>query len=163
MGNGEKMRRPLLFTILLALSVLMAVTTVEEESSAQVPPSVIGVKVLNVGEDYFEIKWETSTPTKCTVEWGKTKEYGQSKELTGSFDSYFRTNITGLDRTTKYHYRIVAEDLSGEVGQSGDFTVITGPQDEVDEGTPGWVWGIVSVLIIVLLVYLLLLRPAARG
>jgi hypothetical protein len=97
------------------------------------------------------------------VEWGETKDYGKSKELVGSFDTYFRTNLTGLERTTKYHYRIIAEDLTGEVGQSGDFTVTTGPQAEVDEGTPGWVWGIVSVIIIVLLVYLLLLRPAQQA
>ncbi len=156
------MNRPALFVILLAAAVLTTVTVVEEGCSAQVPPTIFGVHVLNVDEDSFEIEWETDTPTKCTVEWGKTKDYGNSKELEGPFEAYFKTNITGLDRTTKYHFRIVAEALTGEIGYSSDRTVTTGPQDEVEGGTPGWVWGLIATVVVFLLVYLLLLRPARQ-
>jgi hypothetical protein len=97
------------------------------------------------------------------VEWGRTKEYGESKDIGGSFETSFQTNITGLQRTTTYHFRIVAENLAGDVGYSSDQTVTTGPQDEVEGGTPGWVWGLLSVAIIVLLVYLFLLRPVSQA
>ncbi len=156
------MKRPLLLTVLLAAAVLTTVTVVEEGGSAQVPPTISGIHVLNVDEDSFEIEWETDTPTKCNVEWGRTKDYGNSKEMGGSFETYFKTNITGLDRTTKYHFRIVAEALAGEIGYSSDRTVTTGPQEEVGGGTPGWVWGLIATVTIFLLVYLLLLRPARR-
>jgi hypothetical protein len=156
------MKRSILLAILLVAAMSTAVITIENDSAAQVPPTVSGVHILNVDENVFEIEWETSVPSKCTVEWGKTKDYGNSKELTGAFDTYFRTNVTELDKTTKYHFRITAVDLADEVGRSGDFTVITGPQDEVDGGTPGWLWGLVAMLIIILLVYFLLLRPVRQ-
>lgn len=156
------MKHPLLLVLLLATAVLTTVTIVEDGTYGQVPPTVFGVRTLNVDENVFEIEWQTDVPCKCRVEWGKTKEYGNIKDLGGSFETYFKTNITGLDRTTKYHFRITAENLAEEVSHSSDYTVITGPQDEVGENTPGWVWGIIATVAIVLIVYLLLLRPA-RG
>ncbi|NIP36581.1 MAG: hypothetical protein GWN18_16595 [Thermoplasmata archaeon] len=156
------MKRPVLLSILLAAALLLTVTIHEDGTDAQVPPTVSGVHVLNVGEDYFEIEWETDTPTTCIVEYGRTKDYGRTKELGGSFDSYHKTNITGLDKTTKYHFRIVAENVAGELGYSGDFTVTTGPQSEVEGGTPGWVWGLVALSMIVLFFYLVFIRPARQ-
>lgn len=154
------MTRSLVLAVLIIASLLATVTLVEIDTSAQVPPVISGVRVLNVDENTVEIAWETDTPCKCTVEWGKTKTYGKSKEIGGSFETNFRTNITDLERTTKYHFRIVAENLGGEIGYSSDRTVTTGPQDEVGDATPGWVWGLVLLAIIVALVYLFLLRPA---
>ena len=156
------MKRPVLLVILLAFAVLATVTVVQDGGSAQVPPTITGVHVLNVDEDSFEVEWETDTPTKCIVEWGKTKEYGNSKELGGSFETYHKTNVTGLKRTTKYHFRIVAENLASDVGYGSDNTVTTGPQDEVEGGTPGWVWGLVLMFSIIVLVYMFLLRPARQ-
>jgi hypothetical protein len=153
------MKRAVILAILFSFVTLSTLPALEDGPEAY-PPTVTGVRVMNVGEEYFEIDWQTDPPSKCIVEYGRTKEYGNTKELGGSFDSYHRTNITGLQRTTKYHFRILAETAQGETGQSGDFAVTTGPQDEVEGGTPGWVWGIVATAIIVLLVYLLLLRPA---
>jgi hypothetical protein len=154
------MKRPVLLTILFAAAMLATVDVPEGETWAQAPPTVTGVHVLNVGEGYFEIEWETDTPSTCSVEYGKTKDYGKSKELGGSFDTYHRTNITGLDRTTEYHFRIVSENVGGTVGYSGDHTVTTGPQEEVGGGTPGWVWGLVLVGAIALLFYMVFVRPA---
>jgi hypothetical protein len=156
------MKRPLLLAVLLAAFVLAAVTIVEEGTSGQVPPTVQGIRILNVYENKVEIDWETDVPCKCKVEWGRTKDDGNTKVLEGPFETYFQTNITGLDRTTKYHFRIIAENLAGEIGYSSDRTVTTGPQDEVEGGTPGWVWGLTATLIIILLVYLFLLRPAQQ-
>jgi hypothetical protein len=154
------MKRSFSTTFLLLTSVLASIAIIDDGTSAQVPPSITGIHVLNVDEDSFEIEWETDTPSKCTVEWGKTKAYGESKEIGGTYETNFVTNITGLDRTTEYHFRIVAESLGGGVGNSPDRTVTTGPQADVEGNTPGWVWGLLSVAIIVGLVYLFLLRPA---
>jgi hypothetical protein len=154
------MKRPVLLVLIIASLLMATVDLPEGGTEAQAPPTVSGVHVLNVGEEYFEIEWETDTPTTCIVEYGKTKTYGKTKELGGSFDTYHRTNITGLQKTTKYHFRIVSENVGGTLGYSKDYTVTTGPQEEVGGGTPGWVWGIIATAIIVLLVYLLLLRPA---
>ena len=153
------MKRTLFVPFLLVASILATVAVIEDETSAQVPPVVTGIHILNVDENSFEIEWETDTPSKCIIEWGKTKTYGNSKQMGVSYETNFRTNITDLDRTTNYHFRIVAENLAGEFGNSADRTVHTGPQDEVEGGTPGWVWGILITIIIVGLVYLLLLRP----
>ena len=154
------MKRPFLLTMLIATALLATVDVPEGETKAQAPPTVTGVHILNVGEDYFEIEWETDTPSTCSVEYGRTKDYGRTKELGGSFDTYHRTNITGLDRTTKYHFRIVSENVGGTLGYSKDYTVTTGPQEEVGGGTPGWVWGLLVVAIIALLFYFVFVRPA---
>jgi hypothetical protein len=156
------MKRPVLFVLIVTIAFLGTVDLPEGDSEAQAPPTVTGVHVLNVGEEYFEIEWETDTPTTCIVEYGRTKDYGKSKELGGSFETYHRTNITGLQRTTKYHFRIVSENVGGTLGYSGDNSVTTGPQDEVEGGIPGWVWGLLATGMIALFVYLLLLRPAGE-
>jgi len=156
------MRRWLPFALMLAASVLGAATAVEEDVAGQAPPVILAVHVLNVGEDYFEVEWETDVPTKGSIEWGTTKDYGSDKSLEGSFDTYHRTNVTGLDRTTRYHFRIHVENLAGDTGRSGDQTVTTGPQDETEGGTPGWVWGLSAVIIIVLLFYMLMIRPGRQ-
>ena len=154
------MKRPVLLSILLAAALMATIATFHLETSAQAPPAVTGVHVLNVGEDYFEIEWETDTPSTCTVQYGRTKDYGMTKELGGSFDTYHRTNITGLDKTTKYHFRVVAENVGGTLGYSGDNTVTTGPQSEVEGGGSGWVWGGIALVVIVLLFYMVFIRPA---
>jgi len=156
------MKRSLILPVMLVASVLATVAVIDDGTYAQVPPVITGLHVLNVDENSFEIEWETDTPSKCTIEWGRTKTYGESKEIGGPYETNFRTNITGLDRTTKYHFRIVAENLGGDIGHSADRTVTTGPRDQLDESTPGWVWGLVLVAVIVGLVYLFLLRPAQR-
>ena len=154
------MKRTVLFSMMLATAMLATVPSSQVETSAQVTPTIFGIHVLNVGEEYFEIEWDTDTPTTCTVEYGRTQEYGNVKELGGSFDTYHRTNITGLSKTTRYHFRIVAENVGGQSGHSDDQTVTTGPQSEVEGGVSGWVWGIAALLAIVLMFYLVFIRPA---
>jgi hypothetical protein len=155
------MRLSTLIVFLLVAAVLSPIALVED-SDAQAPPVVLAVRILGVGENHFEISWETDVPTKGTVEWGKTKDYGESKATGSNFDTYHRINITGLTRLTEYHFKVVVQNVAGEVAQSTDHTITTGPQEELNESTPGWVWGITAVLIIVLLVYIFLLRPARQ-
>jgi hypothetical protein len=153
------MKRPVLLATVL-VAAFLATVTAPGETRAEESPIVRGVHVLNVGEDYFEIEWQTDTPSTCSVEYGTTKDYGKSKELGGSYVTYHRTNITGLDKTTKYHFRIVAENVGGTTVESSDHTVTTGPQEDVGGGTPGWVYGLVAVVVVVLLFYFVFIRPA---
>jgi len=145
--------------LLVAFILLCTVSLAGPDASTQAQPVISGVHVLNVGETYFEIEWETDVPTQGTVEWGTSKDLGNHKSMGGAYLTYFRTNITNLDRNTKYHFRVFGEDLSGGVGYSGDQTVTTGPQAENEGGTPGWVWGVSAAIAIVLLFYIFMIRP----
>jgi len=132
-----------------------------EDTDAQddVPPVVQGVRVLNVGENRIEVKWETSEPTKGGVEWGRTDKYGNTAKGSSSFETVHYLNVTGLEKGTLYHLRVYAEDLGGNFGYGKDVKVGTFPYEAEDEGLSTWTWGIIALVIIVLLIYFLFLRP----
>jgi predicted CXXCH cytochrome family protein len=80
--------------------------------------------------------------TNSIVEYGLTPRYG---EWTSTGDSYglgHRVTLTGLRHGKKYHYRVMARDVWGNMAYSGDHeldtTLDTGDEKraEVDKGVP---------------------------
>jgi hypothetical protein len=151
--------------IVLALLLVgpLAGTFMIDSADAQdeVPPVVMGVRVLNVGEEWFEVKWETNEPTKGGVEWGRTDEYGNTAQALGSFETVHYLNVTGLKKGTLYHFRVFAEDLGGNIGHGDDVKVGTFPYEAEDEGISSWTWAIIAIVLIVLIIYFLFRRPSA--
>ena len=156
------MRRLLIIALALLLVGTFAGIMIEEaDAQDEVPPAVVGVRVLNIGEQWFEVTWETNEPTKGGVEWGRTDEYGNTAQALGSFETVHYLNVTGLERDTLYHFRVFAKDLGGNIGHGDDVKVGTFPYGTEDEGLSSFTWAIIAIVIIVLVFYFLFLRPRA--
>ncbi len=156
------MRRLVIIALALLLVGTFAGIMIEEvDAQDEVPPAVVGVRVLNIGEQWFEVTWETNEPTKGGVEWGRTDEYGNTAQALGSFETVHYLNVTGLERDTLYHFRVFAKDLGGNIGYGDDLEIGTFPYGAADEGLSSFTWAIIAMVIIVLVFYFLFLRPRA--
>jgi hypothetical protein len=159
---GISMKRVMIIVLAILLTGTLGLNMTDDvDAQDEVPPAVMGIRVLNVAEHRFEVRWETSEPTKGGVEWGRTNKYGNTAQGPTSFETVHYLNVTGLEKGTLYHFRIFAEDLSGNVGHSKDAEVGTFPYEAADEGVSTLTWAIIAILILVLLIYFLFLRPVA--
>ena len=69
------------------------------------------------------VKPEGLEPTSCEFEWGPTTDYGHSAEClpapgsigSGDADVAVSAQIEGLDPSTLYHFRLVAENSAGKI------------------------------------------------
>jgi hypothetical protein len=73
---------------------------------------------------------EGGTPVeRCTFEYGATAAYGQSVQCSPAVPYTAATDVSaalsGLDPSTTYHYRLVAENEDGHVGQGEERTFTT--------------------------------------
>lgn len=160
--TGISMRRIVVIAMaLLLVGSYAGIMIGDADAQDEVPPAIIGVRVLNVGENRFEVKWETNEPTKGGVEWGRTDSYGNTALGISSFETVHYLNVTGLERGTLYHFRVFAEDLSGNLGYGKDVKVGTFPYEEEDEGLSSWTWAIIAIVIIFLVFFFLFRRPSA--
>jgi hypothetical protein len=81
--------------------------------------------------------------TDCRFEWGETADYGQSVPCDPHFSSIpnddadhgVKGTIGGLEPSTLYHYRLVAENALGQI-VSADRTLFTGGKPRIVEQTP---------------------------
>lgn len=153
------MRRSLVvISVMMLFATFTALSLVPSGAGNGLPPTISGVRVLNTGEYYFEVTWQTDVPTKGGVEHGTTKDYGETApEFGNTYEIVHYLNVTGLERGTKYHFRIYAENLHGDIGHSGDNEVATFPYEE-EGGLAWWAWVTIALVVIVLLMYLFLPR-----
>ena len=102
--------------------LMEAVTTPEPDTT---PPGFISIAVSSTGEMGANIVWTTDELAYGYVEYGETLTYGFSsaKSSTASMDG--NASLTNLKPGTNYHYRIVAQDESGNLGYSEDRTLET--------------------------------------
>ena len=89
------------------------------------PPEITGITVTNLGETNAWVAWATGIPTDGQVEYGLSTNYG----LSSVHDPVFRTNhlheLTGLDKGTVYHYRVISTGTNGLTAYSSDRTLRT--------------------------------------
>ncbi len=88
------------------------------------------------------------SPTKTKVLYGETASYGGTvTQEAGSEETAVEQAIqlTGLQSSRKYHFKVIAENENGETQESGDQTfeteaptVSTGSLDQTLNGEPGW-------------------------
>ncbi len=153
------MRRSLVvISVMMLLATFTTLSLVPSGAGDGLPPTISGVRVISTGEYYFEVTWQTDVPTKGGVEHGTTKDYGETApEFGNNYELVHYLNVTGLEKGTKYHFRIYAENLNGDIGHSGDNEVATFPYEE--EGRLAWwAWVVIALVVIVVLMYLFLPR-----
>lgn len=158
------MRRSLSISMVLMLVATFALLFIAPSGADNgIPPTISGVRVLNTGEHYFEVTWQTDVPTKGGVEYGETKDYGDTApEFGNNYETIHYLNVTDLKRGTKYHFRIFAENFNGDMGYSGDAEVATFPYEE-EGGLPWWAWTAIALAVIAVMMYLFFPRGGGTG
>jgi uncharacterized lipoprotein YddW (UPF0748 family)/chitodextrinase len=89
------------------------------------PPTVSNVRTANVQATNAQILWDTSENADSQVEYGLTASYGSSTTLDPAAVTAHAVQLTGLTRTTLYHYRVKSKDPAGNLTTSGDYTFTT--------------------------------------
>lgn len=153
------MRRPVLVLLVMMLAASFAfLSSAPTGAENGIPPTISGVRVISTGEYYFEVTWQTNVPTKGGVEYGKSKDYGKTvHEFGDNYETVHYINVTGLEKGTKYQFRVFADDFAGDRGFSPNNEVATFPYEE-EGGLPWWAWTIIALTVILVLMYLFLPR-----
>ena len=106
-------------------SAAMETTTAPMEKMAApeadtVPPGFISIATASAEETEANIVWTTDEPAYGYVEYGETTSYGLSTPKSTAAAMDHMASIANLTPGIVYHYRIVAEDESGNIAYSED-------------------------------------------
>jgi hypothetical protein len=98
-------------------------------------PTISALAVSNVLSDSATIAWKTDEKANSFVTYGKTQNYGQTSGTWDSVDSHSVTLI-GLNPLTKYFFRALSADESGNLASSTEssFTTLS-LEEEIKQAT----------------------------
>lgn len=88
------------------------------------PPIITAIAVISVTNNRATISWATDEPANSTVEYGRTQSLG-STVASQVLETNHRVMLTGLRPRTKYFYRIMSADASGNMSASSVRTFFT--------------------------------------
>jgi hypothetical protein len=95
-------------------------------NSAAGPGTLIsGVTISGITSSGATISWSTSTSTDTQVVYGLSNAYGQATALNSTATMSHSANLTGLQASTQYHFRVQSRDSSGVLAVSSDATFTT--------------------------------------
>jgi hypothetical protein len=110
-------------------------TGVSKESVFQTKPAprIEDVEVSSIGLDYVIIDVLTKGSVSANFLYGRTKNYGGSKEInTSTSESEYSVMLTALEDGVEYHYTIILTDEEGfEYDGFGDLVFTTPPRPQV--------------------------------
>lgn len=87
-------------------------------------PIISGVSSGAITDSSATITWTTDESSDSTVEYGPTTAYGSS-QANASMVLNHTINLTGLNPSTTYQYRVKSKDASNNTGTSGNFSFTT--------------------------------------
>jgi len=92
-------------------------------------PPVISDVSSSVSTSTAVITWKTNELANSRVEYGKTTNYGSlATSSTLTIDHVI--NLSNLDPSTTYHYRVISTDANNNTATSTDYTFTTQPPDD---------------------------------
>ena len=112
----------------LAADTSTADTTTEPITMPEpdtVPPGFVSIASVSAQVSQATVVWTTDELAYGYVEYGETASYGQATPKSADAALDHTVSITGLAPGTAYHYRIVAQDQSGNIAYSQDRTLET--------------------------------------
>ncbi|MBM4447087.1 MAG: redoxin domain-containing protein [Chloroflexi bacterium] len=84
------------------------------------PPTILEVKVVSYSDVSATIAWETEETATSQVEYGKTRDYGQTAESTGEPAISHKVHLIGLEPSTTYYFMVKSADKCGNVASGAD-------------------------------------------
>jgi hypothetical protein len=100
------------------------VTVAGQPTADTTPPVISGVSSSHLSGTGATITWTTNEPSDSQVEYGTTTGYG-STALNSSMVTSHSQALSGLSKSTLYHYRVKSRDAAGNLATSGDYTFTT--------------------------------------
>ncbi|MFZ5875638.1 MAG: fibronectin type III domain-containing protein [Nitrospirota bacterium] len=89
------------------------------------PPGISGVAVGGITSTAATVTWTTSEPATSWVEYGTGTTYGLRTTENLTLAGSHQHQLTGLQASTLYHYRVVNRDSAGNLAVSADRTFTT--------------------------------------
>ncbi|MGI8904862.1 MAG: family 10 glycosylhydrolase [Candidatus Sumerlaeaceae bacterium] len=102
----------------------IVVADLQIPAADNLPPVISEVLTEDVADVSAVISWLTDEPTHGAVEYGTSTAYGNSVSSIGPKIRH-SLGLSGLTPSTTYHFRITAQDPSGNGAASGDSTFTT--------------------------------------
>ena len=88
-------------------------------------PPVISAVSASPGYNTATITWTTDEGATSQVEYGSTTSYGYQTTKDTNLVTGHSVQLSGLDPSALYHYRVKSEDFAGNPSTSGDYTFTT--------------------------------------
>ncbi|OGF44274.1 MAG: hypothetical protein A2231_02070 [Candidatus Firestonebacteria bacterium RIFOXYA2_FULL_40_8] len=96
-------------------------------------PNVTNVAVSYIGTTAVSITWMTDIPSWSQIDYGFTSAYGSLTTVDNTLVTNHTQPITGLAPGSLYHFKIRADDGSGNVSYSADNTFTTKPVTQTNK------------------------------
>jgi hypothetical protein len=93
--------------------------------AAPPPTTISGVATSGISNAGATINWTTNNPATSQVLYGTTTAYGSSTTLDATMVTSHSQNLTGLNGSTLYHYKVQSKDSTGATVSSSDATFTT--------------------------------------
>lgn len=91
-----------------------------------IPPVIKDIATSPRSDTQVILSWVTNEPSSCKVEYGTSTEYTETVTLTG-LNTEHHITLDGLAPNTIYHFRIIAQDETGNESISPDNIFHTPP------------------------------------
>ncbi len=101
------------------------ITASEPEIVDTDPPVISDITVSNITEIGATINLTTDELALAKVEYGSDENYGLETPMSADFSDTNSFDLTSLQGATTYHYRVIAQDASGNESVSPDETFTT--------------------------------------
>jgi len=89
-------------------------------------PTITAIQASPPADTTVTISWTTDEPTIGQVEYGATNSYGKTQDSAKVTPTLAHSvRLTGLSSYSKYHFRIIAKDETGNESKSQNQTFVT--------------------------------------
>jgi chitodextrinase len=89
------------------------------------PPVISSIVVSSITSKSAKITWATNEPSDSQVEYGKTVQYGTKSDLNSTMVTSHSVTLYNLSSWTRYHFRVLSKDRSGNLSVSSDKSFTT--------------------------------------
>ncbi len=101
------------------------ITSDEPEIIDSEPPVISDISISNITTGGTTITVLTDELTIIKVQYGLDENYGSETPISTDFSDENAIDLTGLQSATRYHYRVIVQDVSGNESSSPDETFTT--------------------------------------
>jgi hypothetical protein len=102
-----------------------SITPSRQGPADTIAPEISQVAAINLTGATAMVVWNTDEPAYAQVEYGLTKKYGIKTARTDQLSSTHAIELRGLSPNITYHYRVIAQDASGNQSVGPDLIFIT--------------------------------------
>lgn len=108
------------------------------------PPTISNISTSNITSTSATITFTTNESTTSYIEYGLTSSYGSQTTPNSTPLSTFNIPLSSLSSGTTYHYKIISQDIAGNITNSTNKTFATLPSTTSDTTPPSAIANLAS-------------------